>query len=210
MCARKYNCVVRQAAVDQNRARIIAATRELLMDRDAAFSIDAVAQRAGVARMTVYYQFESKRGLLAALFDDLAMRSLIEKLRASFAKADPAEALDALIEAFAHFWHSERTIIRRLRGAMATDVDFETEIRSRDERRREHLRNIIHRARITGRAADEAVDVLHVLSSFETFDSLAASGRTLANVTRMIQQLARAQVGSLAGDIAIGRRRKRV
>ena len=33
-------------------------------------AIDAVARQAGVARMTVYYQFESKKGLLEALLDD--------------------------------------------------------------------------------------------------------------------------------------------
>ena len=197
MCARKYQCGVRQTAVDENRARIIAATRELLLDRDASFSIDAVAAQAGVARMTVYYQFESKRGLLQALFDDLAMRSLVGNLRASFDKADPLDALDALIDAFAHFWHAERPIIRRLRAAMVFDADFDTEIRSRDERRREHLRTIVQRIGQKGRTADETVNMLHMLTSFETFDALApsddaaATDRTLTHVTRAIRRQAR-------------------
>ena len=197
MCARKYQCGVRQAAVDENRARIIAATRELLLDRDASFSIDAVAAQAGVARMTVYYQFESKRGLLQALFDDLAMRSLVGNLRASFDKTDPLDALDALIDAFAHFWHAERPIIRRLRAAMVFDADFDTEIRSRDERRREHLRTLVQRIGQKGRTADETVNMLHMLTSFETFDALAPNGdaaatdRTLTHVTRAIHRLAR-------------------
>src|SRR5260370_41033069 len=99
MSARRYQCVVRQVAVDRNRARIIAAARKLLTDRAGVFSIDAVARRAGVARMTVYYQFASKRGLLQALFDDLSVRSLIGKLRTSFQKSGPLDALDERVNA---------------------------------------------------------------------------------------------------------------
>jgi AcrR family transcriptional regulator len=189
MAFRKYQCVARQAAVDRNRAAIITAARELFADPAGVFSIEAVARRAGVARMTVYHQFGSKRGLLQALFDDLARRSLVTKLRASFEKTDPLEALDALIDAFAHFWHAERQVIRRLRAVMVTDADFDAEIKARDERRREHLRSIVRRA---GQAAGQTVDALQMLSSFETFDALAGNGRSVRSVVKMIGRLARA------------------
>ncbi len=55
----------RQATTSETRTRILAAARELLAASGAAgFSIEAVAQQADVARMTVYYQFGSKPGLL--------------------------------------------------------------------------------------------------------------------------------------------------
>ncbi len=44
------------------------------------FTVDAVAREAGVARMTVYYQFGSKAGLLEAIFDSLAVRGGAEEL----------------------------------------------------------------------------------------------------------------------------------
>jgi AcrR family transcriptional regulator len=196
MGSRKYQCVARLEAVDRNRAMIIAAARELFADPAETFSIDAVARRAGVARMTVYHQFASKRGLLQALFDYLAGRSLVTRLRASFEKADPLEALDALIAAFAHFWHAERQVIRRLRAVMVTDADFDAEIKARDERRREHLRSIVRRAGLSGRAAKNAVDALHMLSSFETFDALAGNERSVRSVAKMIGRLARAVLSS--------------
>jgi AcrR family transcriptional regulator len=64
----------RQTTTDQTRARIIAATRELLAANDlfSGFSVEVVARQAGVARMKVYYQFGSKPGLLEALCDSLA------------------------------------------------------------------------------------------------------------------------------------------
>src|SRR5262249_41632805 len=78
---RVYRLGKRQIVADKNRAKIVAAARKLLAGRgSASFSMDAVAQKAGVARMTVYHQFGSKRELLEALFDHLAGRSLVTRL----------------------------------------------------------------------------------------------------------------------------------
>src|SRR5438309_9499713 len=62
MSARQYRLGERQASVAQTRARIIAAARKLLgaADASAAFTVDAVAAKAGVARMTVFNQFGCK------------------------------------------------------------------------------------------------------------------------------------------------------
>ena len=73
MSPRPYRLGQRQVAADETRARVLAAARDQLA-KETSFSIDAVARRADVARMTVYYQFGSKRGLLEALFDLLAAR----------------------------------------------------------------------------------------------------------------------------------------
>src|SRR5438034_816285 len=71
MSPRPYRLGQRQVAADETRSRILNAARAQL-ETEASFSIDAVARRADVARMTVYYQFGSRRGLLEALIDDLA------------------------------------------------------------------------------------------------------------------------------------------
>src|SRR5262245_43869901 len=76
----------RRAATGQTRARTIAAARELLTAENgiSAFSIEAAARQAGVARMTLYYQYGSKTGLLNALFDDLAARGGLEQMASVF------------------------------------------------------------------------------------------------------------------------------
>jgi AcrR family transcriptional regulator len=202
MCPRPYRADRRKEAAQQTRARIIAAARELLSASGglSGFTIDTVAAQAGVARMTVYYQFGSKRGLLEALFDDLAVRGLVERLRPALCAPGPQEALDGLIAAFVGFWASDRLVLRRARALAALDPDFEQSVRARDERRREHLRMILGRMRQdrgqAPRGADEeAVDVLHSLTSFESFDALAGTTRGPEEVVALVRRLARAALG---------------
>lgn len=202
MKSRTYRLGQRQAFVEQTRARIIAAARKLLGAPEAfsGFTIDAIASEAGVARMTVFNQFGSKRGLLEALFDDLAVRGLVERLRASFARPEPREALDELVAAFAGFWSSDRIVIRRIRGLAALDPDFEQAVRARDERRREALRTIVGRLatpyqKPTPVGQEDVIAILHTLTSFETFDNLAGLGRTPDDVVSLVRRLARAAIG---------------
>jgi AcrR family transcriptional regulator len=202
MKPRGYRLGQRQAAVEQTRARILAAARELLMAEGGfpGFTIDAVARQAGVARMTVYYQYRSKCGLLEALCDHLAMRGQIERLGSAFGLPDAVAALNEFIAVFAGFWASDRLVIRRLRALAALDPDFEQVIRARDERRREGARVIIGRmveqhGAPAGASVQEVVDALHTVSSFETFDTLAGGTRSLQEVVPMLQRLARAAVG---------------
>jgi AcrR family transcriptional regulator len=189
MNPRTYRLGQRQTTAQQTRQRIVAAARALLAAPDgfSAFTVDAVAARAGVARMTVYNQFGSKTGLLEALFDDLAARGLVDRLRAAFGKPEPGEALAALITAFAGFWHSDRTVIRRIRGLAAIDADVDQAVRARDERRREALRNIVGRFAET--YGDEVIDVLHTLTSFETFDNLAGARRSPEEMVPVVCRL---------------------
>jgi AcrR family transcriptional regulator len=202
MSPRPYRLGQRKAAIDQTRDRIVTAALELLREsgRLSEFSIDAVARRADVVRMTVYYQFGSKRELLEAVFDTLAMRALVPRLRRSFQQREPLDALRELIAAFGGFWASDRLVMRRLRSLAALDPDFEQGVRARDERRREHLRGIVRRLIEThGRplAATEAetVNVLHTLTSFETFDTLAGPDRDPEAITPLVQRLAGAVLG---------------
>src|SRR5438046_1401708 len=122
MSPRPYRLGQRQVTADETRSRILNAAREQL-EKEASFSIDAVARRADVARMTVYYQFGSRRGLLEALFDDLAAGGGIPQLPSAFQEPDPMLALDRLIEIFAHFWSSARVVHRRLRAIAVLDPE---------------------------------------------------------------------------------------
>jgi AcrR family transcriptional regulator len=138
MSPRPYRMARRRESTDENRQRIINAARELLASRDGAarFSLEAVARRAGVARMTVYYQFGSLRGLLQGLCDSLAVAGGMSHLADAFRRADPVEALDRFIAVFMGFWESDRPVMRGLRAlarpTRQTDRPAQAE---RDERR---------------------------------------------------------------------------
>lgn len=201
MSPRPYRLGQREKSTEQTRTRILTAARELLLTSEgfAGFSIDAVARRADVARMTVYHQFGSKIGLLEALSDYLAAHGGMEQLANAFRQTDPFEALDEFVRVFGHFWQSDRIVTRRLRAMAALDPDFEQVVKARDERRREGLRVILQRfVEKYGKPEPEAfadtLDVLFTLLSFETFDTLAGSKQDIEQVTPLVQRLARAAI----------------
>src|SRR5579859_4904193 len=175
MSPRPYRLGQRQAAIDETRARVIAAARELLVSADPGkFSIDAVAQHADVSRATVYYQFRSKAGLLEALF----------------------AALDEYIMVFGRFWGSDQVLHRRLRGLAALDPDLGEALRVRQEWRRRGAATLITRLTTELGAPPatrqrDATDLLFTVTSFETFDTLAGAGTPQAAVS-LIQHLAHA------------------
>jgi len=186
-------------AADETRAQILAAARAVLVSDDA-FSMEAVARKADVARMTVYYQFGAKTGLLEALMDDLAHQGEIDRhLPAAFQQPDALAALDAFIAAFAHFWASDRVVIRRLQALAALDPVIAAGNEMRQGWRRHGARVIVERLAMEGCPPDappsDAVDTLAMLTSFATYDALATSERTLTDVTSLLQALARRALG---------------
>jgi AcrR family transcriptional regulator len=193
---RVYTSVERQRTVEAGRDRIVTAARELLEDDEAeGFSIDAVARRAGVARMTVYNQFESKAGLLEALFDSLAQRGPLTAMAEIFKGSDPLIALEEYVALFGRFWTLNRRTHRRLRAAALHDDELAAAIANRNERRRRGVTEIVRRLGDRARPVverDEIVNVIYVLLSFDTFDALAGDTRTPEQVAPIVGQLIRA------------------
>ena len=195
MSPRPYRLGQRQVLADETRSKILDAARTQL-ETQSSFSIDAVARRADVARMTVYYQFGSKRGLLEALFDSLAARGGLRGLPSTFRQTDPRVALDGLIDVFARFWSSDRLVLRRLRAMAALDPELDEVLRERNEGRRQGLRVILSRldsqGKATSKATSDLIDVLFALTSFENFDVLAGPERTPDQVAPLVKRAAAA------------------
>jgi AcrR family transcriptional regulator len=177
MSPRPYRSPAREASASETHRRILDAAAKLLARADAlAFTIEAVAAEADVARMTVYNQFGSKKGLVEALSDDLAERGGIGRLPEAFTAPDARTGLRVFIEVFTGFWASDTALIRRLRAL--TVLDPELNRTARDPRRRYALEQLLRRhAAETGRPApadrQAAVDLLLGLTSFETYEGLA-------------------------------------
>ncbi len=90
MTPRPYTPGERKRAVDEGRDRILAAARDALQTGDiGAFSLEAIAQRAGVTRMTVYNQFGSRAGLLEELFDLLVTREAFSEMPSDLCAEGP-------------------------------------------------------------------------------------------------------------------------
>src|SRR5262249_20167049 len=140
-----YQLGQRKTGIDQTRARIVNAALELLREDSSVreFSIDAVAHRADVVRMTVYYQFGARRRLLEAVVDRTGARGLVPHLRNAFVHAEPQSRLDQLVAAFGKFWGSDRLVLRRLRSMAALDPELGEALRARDALRMGHMRKIV-------------------------------------------------------------------
>jgi AcrR family transcriptional regulator len=213
---RPYDLGRRRDIIDENRRRVVDAARALLAEstKYTAFTVDAVAKRADVARATVYYQFGSKTGLLEALCDCLAEAGQMSELAGIFTEPDPREALRGFIAAFARFWASDRLVMRRLRALAALDPEVATVIEARDERNRAGLQILVDRIAQQSHTtspihAATVVQVVHTLTSFETFDSLAGPTRQPTEVLPLVVELVEATLArwpTLPARRARGRR----
>ena len=208
MSPRPYRLGQRQAAIDETRSRVMGAARELLVcDRPGRFSIEEVAQRADVARATVYYQFRSKLGLLEALFDSVAAAGGMAGLADAFGRSEPLAALDEYIAVFGRFWGSDRRLHRRLHGLAAVDPDLGAALQARAEWRRRGAATLV--SRLTDQHGSPpaelqpaVIDMLFTLTSFDTFDTLAGAAKTPEAVVPLVQHLARAAVTLPAQDMS--------
>jgi AcrR family transcriptional regulator len=204
MSPRPYQLGKRQGQIDESRRRVLDAAQTLLAEATnyAAFTVDAVARRADVSRATVYYQFESKTGLLEALCDALAEAGHMSDLASAFMNPDPVEATRTFITCFGRFWDVDRLAMRRLRALAALDQDVGAVISARDERRRSGLEILVGRLgneHLLAVDTDLAVRMLHTLTSFETFDALADADQALTEVTGPVISIAEATWLSAGG-----------
>ncbi len=200
MSTRSYVSSVRTAAAAAKRDRVIEAAAGLLRaDASiASFSLDAVAKAAGVTRLTVYHQFGSRRGLLEAVFDDIARRGGLDEIADAMAMPDPRAALDRLVEIFCAFWNRDPAM-GRLHQAMATDPEFAQALLERNERRRKAL-NILVR-RIAAKTAPprvrrEAVDLIFALTSFAMF-AMLSQDRSADEVRALVKSACRSALAPL-------------
>jgi len=185
-----YRSEVREAAAVETRARIVDAARTLLGGGKGvpAFSLEAVAREAGVTRLTVYNAFESKRGLLEAVFDDMARQGGLFELPSLFAEPDTDKAVSRLVSVFCRFWASHRKVLPKFSAVAKLDDEIAQSLRQRSERRRQLL------TVLTGRTASDQdqtdlVDLLFALTSFEMFDALSVRRRSDSAIEALIQEL---------------------
>ena len=193
---RTYHSPKRDSAAGKTRARIIPAANKQLRSAKGlqSLSLESVADQAGVTRLTVYNQFGSRRGLLEAVFDDVAFRGGLHRLPEALAEQDPRAALRRVVAIFCEFWYFNRRMLGQIIGAGVADSRLEAAIRARGERRRKLLAVILKRVEAAGRAPpeafDEVVDMLFVLTSHAVFAGLADKGRSVQAVCRLVQDLA--------------------
>jgi AcrR family transcriptional regulator len=194
---RPYRSLRRTERSDATRRKITAAVTELLAE--GAFhesTVEQVADRAGVARATLYQHFRSRLELVDAIcerFDDnpalLTIRQVVEL-------PDPDAALVQTIANAVRFWSSEDPILSQLYGVVAIDPAARDLVdRQRADRRGEMTRLVSNlksagwlRAGVT---QQRALSLLMVLTSYGTFCELREGGSSDRQTTKALQRSAR-------------------
>ncbi len=197
MSPSSYRARTRSKRSDETRGRIVAAVRSLLAE--GAFhqsTVEEVADRAGIARATLYQHFGSRLELVDAICDTFDANPTLLRLREAVELPDADDALAETIASAVGFWSSEDPILEQLYGVTAIDpAARELVERQRGDRRNELERlahNLSRRGRLrVGMNRRGAVDMLLVLTSYETFRELREAGLSDRRLTATLQEAAR-------------------
>jgi AcrR family transcriptional regulator len=193
MTPRTYDLGRRQKASEETRVKILEATRALVGGKGdlGDFSMEAVAEKAGVSRMTVYNQFESRTGLLDALADHLAAQAGMYRLREVSGEEDADRAIRKFVDVFVGFWASDRSTLRRMRALGVLFPSLHGGVPGRDAWRLEAASNLVKRhadqLRLSSPAAkQEAAELLSAVTGFDVFDALCTDSRSPAQVAQLL------------------------
>jgi AcrR family transcriptional regulator len=193
MSPRRYELGRRRGSTEATRAKILEATRGLLGGKGdlVEFSMEAVASKAGVSRMTVYNQFHSQARLLEALADHLAEKGGMHRIAESFLEPRPDEAVRKFVATFVGLWASDRLLLRRVRAMGLVVPTVFRKVRDRDAWRREAARNLVRKLGVPkpgARSPDAewAADLLTSMTSFEVFDALCDEARSPEALARSL------------------------
>jgi AcrR family transcriptional regulator len=168
----------RAASTAATRHAVITAARDLLAEGPwSGFTLEAVAARAGVTRVTVYNQVTSKAGLLDAVLTDLAERAGMDRLLTSTQEMTPAQARTFVIEQTCRFWHAERSVLRPLFGLAAIDPEIAANLARREQWRTDQFDALLSRLALQDRREpqlprDVVLAGLRAVTSFPTYDAL--------------------------------------
>lgn len=191
---RGYDLRKRLEGMDQTRRAVLQAARQQLGAQDyRQITMVSLAAESGVTRQTIHNLFGSKRGVLEALFDTIALEGGMERMREAMTHPDPERMLQAFVQVFCGFWEKHRLLFRRIHGIGAIDPDFGEILEARNQRRHGAAVRIVKRLKIERSAADVAA-ILTALTSFEFYDALAALGRSGSEAEAIILKLAIAAI----------------
>src|ERR1700722_17648654 len=186
MATRKYEQRLRADAAAETRRRILDAVYQWLREAPSEpASIDRIARMARVARPTVYQVFGSRAGLFEAVGADLHERGGFGHMLLAAGPPHAPEALQGGIGGVVEMYAPHRDVLRVLSSMALLDAAAVGGAIQRMEQGRAggmaHLAQRLAdqealRADVT---ADQAADLLWLLTSFDSFD-LLYNGRHLS------------------------------
>lgn len=140
-------------------------------------SVEAVAEAAGVSRGIIYHHFGSKRGLLDAMNLHLTQDAGLDRVWAAAQREDAVTALHEFLKENCRFHSKTSAAIHIGRYLALTDVEAQKSFEATYIRaRKAFLNGLVARLADQGLlhpewTSEDAVEVLMVLTTAESFDS---------------------------------------
>jgi len=193
------------------RERIVAAVGELL--EEGVFheaTVEEVADRAGVARATLYQHFGSRLGLVDAVCETIAQSPELRAARGAGELADVDVALGEVVGSSVRFWAAHERLLEPLYGVAAVDPAaarlVERQRRDRTSVLARFARRLHRERRLAGGVGEQrALALLLVVTSFETYlelrrhAGLAGHARAVAGGHLSLRETAVSDMQPVAG-----------
>ena len=201
MDKRRYRQGRRAESADATKARILDAARASLERGPVgALRVEEVAREAGVARSTVYLLFGSRSGLFDALARELRDSAGFAALIAASQLPDAIDNLRASQRAAVAMYARLPDLARALFTLAAIDPDGVAAVAAIEDGRRPGMRRLAEALAAQGYlragvSVAEAVDLLTLITSFQSFDELfTGSGLPADTVAERLIALAERSV----------------
>lgn len=179
---RHYDSSRRRARARETRLEIAEAARQMFFERGyAGATIEAIAERAGVATETVYAIFQNKRNILAFLLDisvggdDQAVR-LIDRAepQAVLKDTDARRQLAGFAAGVTEILARAAPVFEIMRGAAKTEPEIARRVKKLSQERLENMRLLIRHVVANGPLRGEldetrAAETVWALASPELF-----------------------------------------
>ena len=175
---RPYVQRARAESAAATQRRMIEAARFVLTSGEVPrLELAEVAERAGIARSTVYLSFGARSALMSKILDDSLSRAGFGRLREYLVLPDAVEAMEKSLTQTAHMYSADHEVLRRMLLLARLDPDVARDYQLRQQRRGAAMRDLAQRLRSQRRlrakvSVEAAAAVLWVLTSFDTFDQL--------------------------------------
>jgi AcrR family transcriptional regulator len=178
---RKYEQQIRAETAEETRRRILDAVAQRMREAPTEPpTVDQVAKLARVARSTIYLIFGSRSGLFDAFTEDLAARTGLADLTRAVAHRDARRHLREGVAAACRMYAQDLPVYRVLFAMNHLDPASLGGAVKRMEQRRSGGMEYLARRLFEDQAlrddltVADAIDMLWVLCSFDTFDALHA------------------------------------
>jgi AcrR family transcriptional regulator len=206
MAKRRYTQRLRAQAAEENRQRILDALYERLREApERPISVDEVAQRAGVARSTIYLVFGSRGGLFDALTDHLLTGPGYQRILEAVRLPDARESLRGALAGGVDMYAAHHEVLRILGSMAKLDPEGVGQAIARSENQRSRgVARVAARLQDQGDlrpglTVDRATATVWLLAGFDAYDALA-TGQGLSP-----EEIADVLVGTAESALLAGR-----